>query len=34
MDKKPNEIHENMIFVKINNHIVQYKLNNKHKCAL
>ena len=26
MDKKPNEIHENLIPMKINNRIIQYKL--------
>ena len=26
MDKKPNEIYENLIPTKYNNHIVQYKL--------
>ena len=26
MDNKPNEIHENVIPMKYNNHIVQYKL--------
>ena len=24
MDKKPNEIHENLIIAKINNHTIQY----------
>ena len=26
MDKKPNEIHKNLIPMKINYHIIQYKL--------
>ena len=34
MDKKPTEIHETLIHMKINKHIVQYKLSNKHKQTL
>ena len=36
MDKKPNEIHENLIPMKINNHTIYYLLlyNIKHKHTL
>ena len=34
MDKKPNEIHENLIPMKINYHINSYTYSNKHKHSL